>query len=189
MTMSEVSGFAAVSVGGLPRPVGVERQSPALAMSVRRLDLPFPDAAYECQGAPGGVAAALEVGLARAPPWRTCRTTRCDGGLDHEGARGRHPLDNGRPCEGPGPTQGGDQGAWGLFSENIIREAYATDDPARVIFILEVDTLAAAERRLSALPLVANGSFTVQLSELRPFANWQMLFSAGWNVSASASDL
>jgi hypothetical protein len=67
--------------------------------------------------------------------------------------------------------------SWNLYAENIIREAYMTDDPTRVVFVLEAVDLAAAEAQLQKLPLVAKGSFTVQLIELRSFANWALLFA------------
>ena len=69
------------------------------------------------------------------------------------------------------------RGSWTLFSENIVREAYMTDDPSRVVFVLEAEDLAAAEGRLQKLPLVKSGAFTLQLIELRPFANWARLFA------------
>lgn len=67
--------------------------------------------------------------------------------------------------------------SWRLFSENIIRKAYATADPTRVVFVLEASDLAAAEAALQQLPLVQRGYFTVQCMELRPFSNWARLFA------------
>jgi hypothetical protein len=67
--------------------------------------------------------------------------------------------------------------SWKLFSANVIREAYATADPTRVVFVLEAGDLAAAQAALRQLPLVESGHFTVQLIELRPFANWARLFA------------
>jgi hypothetical protein len=69
------------------------------------------------------------------------------------------------------------RGSWKLFSENIIREAYATDDPARIVFVLETVDVAAARTHVQTLPLVRQGDFDMQLIELRPFANWARLFS------------
>jgi hypothetical protein len=68
--------------------------------------------------------------------------------------------------------------SWKLYAENIIREAYITDHPARVVFVLEAADLAAAEAQLRTLPLVSQGYFTLQLMELRTFANWARLFAA-----------
>jgi len=67
--------------------------------------------------------------------------------------------------------------SWTLFSENVIREAYMTDDPARVVFVLEADDLAAAQTQLQKLPLVRRGCFTLELTALRPFFNWARLFA------------
>ena len=67
--------------------------------------------------------------------------------------------------------------SWTLFAGNVIREAYATGDPTRVIFVLEAADLAAAEAALQKLPLVQEGYFTVEYIELRPFANWARLFA------------
>jgi hypothetical protein len=67
--------------------------------------------------------------------------------------------------------------SWKLFSANVIREAYATADPTRVVFVLEADDLADAEATLRRLPLVQMGLFTVQYVELRPFSNWARLFA------------
>jgi hypothetical protein len=58
-----------------------------------------------------------------------------------------------------------------------LREVYATESPAQVVFVLEAETAGDASLHLSTLPLVAAGSFDVKLIELRPFVNWSMLFS------------
>jgi len=69
------------------------------------------------------------------------------------------------------------RGSWALFSSGVLREAYATTVPSRVVFILETEDVAHAEAHLHALPLIASGSLRVQLVELRPFVNWSLLFS------------
>jgi hypothetical protein len=69
------------------------------------------------------------------------------------------------------------RGSWGLFASGVLREAYATEIPSRVVFVIEADDLAAAERQLVPLPLIAAGLFNVELMELRPFVNWSMLFA------------
>jgi hypothetical protein len=66
--------------------------------------------------------------------------------------------------------------SWKLFSANVIREAYATGDPTRVVFVLEANDLSTAETALQQLPLVQMGYFSVAYIELRPFANWARLF-------------
>ncbi len=69
------------------------------------------------------------------------------------------------------------KGSWGLYASGVLRELYATEDPKRVIFIMEADDIAAAGRLLAPLPLVAAGMFHLELVELRPFVNWSMLFA------------
>jgi hypothetical protein len=67
--------------------------------------------------------------------------------------------------------------SWALFAAGVVREAYATAVPTRVIFVLEAKDTADAQRHLRELPLVAAGHFSLQLIELRPFVNWSMLFA------------
>lgn len=69
------------------------------------------------------------------------------------------------------------QGSWKLFAGDVLREAYATASPGRVVFVLEAKDVAAAEDHLRGLPLVAAGMLRVELMELRPFVNWSMLFA------------
>lgn len=69
------------------------------------------------------------------------------------------------------------RGSWELYASGILREVYATEDPKRVVFVLEADTAAAARRQLASLPLIAAGMFKVECIELRPFINWSMLFA------------
>jgi len=66
--------------------------------------------------------------------------------------------------------------SWALFAADVLREAYATASPTRVVFVLEARDAAAAEGSLRTLPLIAAGLFRVELIELRPFVNWSMLF-------------
>ncbi len=70
------------------------------------------------------------------------------------------------------------QGSWRLYSGDVIREAYLTESPSRVVFILEAPSSAEARVQLEKLPLVAEGVFEVVLVELRPFTNWSMLPAA-----------
>ena len=69
------------------------------------------------------------------------------------------------------------RGSWDLFASGVIREAYATAAPSRVVFVLEADDIADAQGHLARLPLVAAGLFHVELIELRPFVNWAILFA------------
>jgi len=69
------------------------------------------------------------------------------------------------------------KGSWDLFASGILREAYATATPTRVVFVLEVEDTAQAEGHLSKLPLIAGGLLRFELVELRPFVNWSLLFA------------
>jgi len=69
------------------------------------------------------------------------------------------------------------QGSWQLFVRDVLREAYATPTPTRVVFVLEADGAPAAEAHLRGLTLVAAGLLHVELIELRPFMNWGLLFA------------
>ena len=69
------------------------------------------------------------------------------------------------------------KGSWALFASSVLREAYATATPTRVVFVLEAEDAAQAEEHLRKLPLVAAGHLNLDLVELRPFVNWSMLFA------------
>jgi hypothetical protein len=68
--------------------------------------------------------------------------------------------------------------SWALFASGVMREAYATETPTRVVFVLEAADRGAASAALDSLPLVAAGMFKVELVELRPFVNWSLMFGA-----------
>jgi hypothetical protein len=69
------------------------------------------------------------------------------------------------------------KGSWSLYEEGTLREAYATESPGRVVFVLKTPTRPNAEAQLPALPLIAAELLRYELIELRPFVNWSMLFS------------
>jgi hypothetical protein len=69
------------------------------------------------------------------------------------------------------------KGSWALYASGVLREVYATEEPTRVVFVMEADDVAAAKRLLAPLPLVAAGMFRMEFVELRPFLNWSMLFA------------
>ena len=69
------------------------------------------------------------------------------------------------------------KGSWALFASGVLREAYATASPSRVVFVLEAEDAAHAEDQLRKLPLVAASLFRIELVELRPFVNWATLFA------------
>jgi hypothetical protein len=68
--------------------------------------------------------------------------------------------------------------SWALYASGMLREAYATQLPTRVVFVIEADDVATAESHVAALPLVAAGMFQADFVELRPFVNWSKLFCA-----------
>lgn len=81
-------------------------------------------------------------------------------------------------------------GLWQLFASGVLREAYATSTPTRVVFVLEVDGQVRAEEHLRTLPLIAAGLLHVDLVELQPFVNWARLFaSPSMNVVGGGADL
>ncbi|THD42093.1 MAG: dimeric alpha+beta barrel [Bradyrhizobium sp.] len=67
--------------------------------------------------------------------------------------------------------------SWKLFAAGALREAYATDAPTRVVFVLESADAASAATDLGKLPLIRAGLLAYELIELRPFANWSLLFA------------
>jgi hypothetical protein len=69
------------------------------------------------------------------------------------------------------------KGSWTLYSSGLLREVYATESPARVVFMLEAADTETAADSLRGLPLVAAGMFHIEMLELRPFVNWAMLFA------------
>ncbi len=69
------------------------------------------------------------------------------------------------------------RGSWSLYLAGILREAYATETPTRVVFVLETASEAEAAAHLDALPLIKAGLLAYSLNELRPFANWSLLFA------------
>ncbi|HEY2532539.1 MAG TPA: dimeric alpha+beta barrel [Xanthobacteraceae bacterium] len=69
------------------------------------------------------------------------------------------------------------KGSWALFASGVLREAYTTATPKRVVFVLEAEDATQAEEHLLELPLVAAGYLNFELVELRPFVNWSMLFA------------
>jgi hypothetical protein len=68
--------------------------------------------------------------------------------------------------------------SWRLYTEDVLREAYATAAPSRVVFVLEASSAVEAERQMAGMPLVVAGLLKIEFIELRPFANWSLLFGA-----------
>jgi hypothetical protein len=69
------------------------------------------------------------------------------------------------------------KGSWALYATGVLRDVFATDDPKKVVFIIEAADAKAAEHILAPLPMIAAGMFNVEFVELRPFVNWSMLFA------------
>ncbi len=66
--------------------------------------------------------------------------------------------------------------SWALFADGTLREAYATEQPTRIVFVLEAIRAGKAVSHLAQLPMIKAGLMTFQLLESRPFANWSRLF-------------
>ncbi len=69
------------------------------------------------------------------------------------------------------------EASWGLLRAGVLREAYATDSPSRVVFILEATDVQEAAEILGRLPLVDQAQFRIELTPLLPFVNWERLFA------------
>jgi hypothetical protein len=66
--------------------------------------------------------------------------------------------------------------SWALFAGGTLREAYATEKPTRIVFVLEARSAEQVAVQLGRLPMIEAGLITFKLIELRPFANWSLLF-------------
>jgi hypothetical protein len=66
---------------------------------------------------------------------------------------------------------------WKRFCADSLREAYATEKPTRVVFVLEASDAGSAIADLDKLPLIEAGFLRHEVIELRPFANWSLLFA------------
>lgn len=69
------------------------------------------------------------------------------------------------------------KGSWALYTSDVLREVYSTEDPKRVVFIVEAADAVVAKQVLAPLPMIAAGMFRMELMELRPFVNWSLLFA------------
>jgi hypothetical protein len=69
------------------------------------------------------------------------------------------------------------KGSWALYAAGVLREVYATEDPKKVVFMVEAADAEAALQILAPLPMIAAGMFKMEFVELRPFVNWSMLFA------------
>ncbi len=65
--------------------------------------------------------------------------------------------------------------SWALHATGVLREAYATAEPTRVVFVLEAPDRAQAEAVLAGFPLIRQGLLRFEVTELRPFLGWRLL--------------
>jgi hypothetical protein len=66
----------------------------------------------------------------------------------------------------------------GRCSSTALCEAYATGKPTQIVFVLEAKSAEEAASYLGRLPMIDAGIMTFRLIELRPFANWSLLFAS-----------
>ena len=67
---------------------------------------------------------------------------------------------------------------WELYMQGIIREMYWDGERIRVIFVLEVNDLQAAETAISSFPMVQAGLFDIQFIPLGPWQPLEVLFAS-----------
>ena len=65
---------------------------------------------------------------------------------------------------------------WQLYRDGVVREMYSPAGPGAVL-VLEAESAQEAERRISEFPLITAGVMALEVTELRPFAAIEMLFS------------
>ena len=65
---------------------------------------------------------------------------------------------------------------WQLYRKEFIREIYFTDNPKRVVLILEAKNEKDAGEKLSGLPLIKNKLITFTLLPLHPYKGFERLF-------------
>lgn len=65
-----------------------------------------------------------------------------------------------------------------------LREHYASDFPTPAISVLEMESVEAAKARFAELSLFKAGFLEARYHELRPFANWEVLFRDGEKVAS-----
>ena len=66
---------------------------------------------------------------------------------------------------------------WKLHQEDFIREIYFRADMASAVLMLECENLVEAQRKLSALPLVAAGLVEFEMIPLTPYPGFARLWS------------
>ena len=67
--------------------------------------------------------------------------------------------------------------AWELHQSGVIRELYFRADREQAVLVLECESVEAASKALSTLPLVTHGLITFELIPLRAYPGFGRLFS------------
>lgn len=72
---------------------------------------------------------------------------------------------------------------WALQQEGLVREAHFRADRKEAVLMLEVGSVAEAEARLSAMPLVREGYIRFELIPLVPYDGYARLFASSGTLS------
>jgi hypothetical protein len=65
---------------------------------------------------------------------------------------------------------------WSLYRDGVVREMYSPAAPGAIL-VLEAESVREAERLVASLPLISARVMALEVTELRPFAAIEMLFS------------
>jgi hypothetical protein len=65
---------------------------------------------------------------------------------------------------------------WALYRNGVVREMYSPAGPGAIL-VLEGESVQEGERFVAQLPLISAGVMALEVTELRPFAAIEMLFS------------
>jgi hypothetical protein len=66
---------------------------------------------------------------------------------------------------------------WQLYRDGVVREMYMPGQQPGAVLVLETPAIQDAEAALASLPLVTAGVIEFELTELRPFAAFSVLFA------------
>ncbi len=66
---------------------------------------------------------------------------------------------------------------WQLYRDGVVREMYSPAGPGAIL-VLEAESVKEAERLVAQLPLISTGVMALEITQLRPFAAIEMLFSS-----------
>lgn len=90
--------------------------------------------------------------------------------LEHE----LKPLD---PATAAGVLRAEAMALWALQQEGLVREAHFRADRKEAVLVLEAGSLAEAEIRLAAMPLVREGYIRFEVIALVPYDGYARLFA------------